>query len=354
MKVAALVYREEGQGLSASLAWIDPFAGLVEHSTPVPRSPNLGLFPEADCALISYTDGSRPDAPREVLDVYRLSDWGLRARLPMDCRAHFNLRPRWSPFLPSPDGRLVYVYKARTLGDHLAEDYVCGLRLDALEFDPWVYKVPECVAGWSTPGGPAHAQMLFVADGLEVGRLPTDDLEQKVAFWLGPEAGMGPTVPLGPRPRVHSDLGHARAILGAPARPLSVVVCNDGVVHLIDPVGFRHLGRQRVAFQPGEAMPLFAAQVDPGGRFLYAGTAGEARHEGLVERVIVHDLERGRTAQEWPLAEPWTHMALSQDGRYLCGAELSPGMIRVVDTRDGRVVTEIVLDGSPRYLIPTA
>src|SRR5205814_2051266 len=161
-----------------------------------------------------------------------------------------NLAPRWSTFLAAPAGALVYVYKARTLGNHQAQDFVCGLDPAALEFSPWNYQFPECVAGWSASGGRAHAQMLFVADGLEVGRLPVDDLEQKMAFWLGPGAGMGPAVSLGPRPRCHSDLGHARAILYAPRRGLSVAVCNDGVAHLVDAAAFRYLERQQVQFAP--------------------------------------------------------------------------------------------------------
>ena len=139
--------------------------------------------------------------------------------------------------------------------------------------------------------------MLFIADGLQVGRLPEADFEQKIGFWLGPEEGMGPVIPLGPRPRLHSDLGHARAILSAPRRPLSVVVCNDGAVHLIDPVAFRRLGRQQVSFAPGHAMPIFAAQVDPDGRLLYVGTAEpEARSQGLIERVVDPRPGRGPAA----------------------------------------------------------
>jgi hypothetical protein len=251
--------------------------------------------------------------------------------------------------------KLIYVYKARTLGDHLAEDYVCGLRVAELEFTPWTYRVPECIAGWSVAAGRAHAQMLFVADGLEVGRLPTIDLEQKVAFWLGPEEGMGPTVSLGPRPRAHSDLGHARAILCAPKRPLSVVMCNNGVTHLIDPIDFRHRGKQQVSFAPGHAMPLFAAQIDPEGRLLYVGTAtDEARHQGLVERVVVHDLDRGRRQLEWVLEDPFAHMALSDDGRYLCGAGQRTNQLWVLDARSGRAEAQMPLDGFPQYLIPVS
>src|SRR5262249_23751384 len=148
-------------------------------------------------------------------------------------------------------------------------------------FRPWNFQIPECVAGWAAAGQRAHAQLLFVADGLESGVLPSTDFEQKVGFWLGPEVGMGPGIPLGKRPRLHSDLGHARAILFAPQRPLSVVVCTDGVTHLLDPVDFRYLERQQVAFLNDHAMPIFAAQVDPQGRLLYVGTAtSAARSEG--------------------------------------------------------------------------
>jgi hypothetical protein len=353
MKVGVLVYHPEGERTVASLAWVDPFAGRILHRLAVPCSPLVGIFPPSDCCLVSYTEHLSAEASREVLDVYRLSDWRLRARLPVDYRAHFNVAQRWPPFLPSPDPNLVYVYKARTLGHHLAEDYVSGLRLAELEFTPWTFRVPECVAGWSVAAGPAHAQMLFVSDGLEIGRLPAHDLEQKLAFWLGPEAGMGPTVSLGPRPRAHSDLGHARAVLCALKRPLSVVVCNDGTAHLIDPVAFRHVGKQQVSFSPGHAMPLFAAQVDPVGRLLYVGTAtDEARHQGLSERVVVHDLDQGRRQVEWVLPEPFAHMALTGDGRYLCGAALASGKLWVLDTRNGRPEAAMALGGGPRYVLP--
>jgi hypothetical protein len=355
MNVGVLVYHREADRTVASLAWVDPFAGKTLHRLTVPRSPLLGIFPQSDCCLVSYTEHLAAGASREVLDVYRLSDWELRARLPVDFRAYFNVAQRWSPFLPSPDPNLIYVYKARTLGNHLAEDYVCGLRVAELELTPWTFRVPECVAGWSVAAGPAHTQMLFVADGLEVGRLPTTDLEQKLAFWLGPEGGMGPLVSLGPRPRAHSDLGHARAILCAPQRPLSAVVCNDGTVHLIDPLTFRHKETQQVSFSPGHAMPTFAAQVDPAGRLLYVGTAtDEARHQGLAERVVVHDLDRGRWQEEWVLPEPFVHMALTGDGRYLCGAGLASGKLWVLDARSARIEAEMALDGAPRYLIPSA
>jgi hypothetical protein len=355
MKVGVLVYHREGDGTVANLIWVDPVAGKTLHRLTVPRSPLLGIFPQLDCCLVSFTDFAQGGASEEVLEVYRLSDWELRGRLPMDCRAHFNVAQRWSPFLPSPDPNLIYVYKARTLGDHLAEDSIGGLRLAELEFAPWTFRVPECVAGWSVAAGPAHAQMLFVADGVEVGRLPTHDLEQKLAFWLGPEAGMGPCVKLGPRPLAHSDLGHARAVLCAPKGPLSVVVCNDGTVHLIDPVQFRHVEKQKASFSSGHAMPLFAAQIDADGRLLYVGTAShEARHQGLSERLVVHDLTDGRRQAEWLLPEPFGHMALTDDGQHLCGAGLASGTLWVLHANSGRVTAKMPLGGAPRYLMPVS
>lgn len=354
MKIAVLVYRSRAGRSLAELVWVDGLAQAVLHTQPVPHSPNLGLLSESDCALVSYTEHASDAPSREVLDVYRLSDWRLRGRLEMDCRAHFNLVPRWSTFLPSPDPDLVYVYKARTLGDHQAEDFICGLRLSTLEFTPWNQEIPECVAGWSLAGGTAHVQMLFVADGLHLGQLPKGDaLDQKVAFWLGSQDGMGPAVCLGPRPLAHSDLGHARALLCSQKRPLTVVVCNDGLVHLIDPVDYRHVARQRVQLGADDAMPLFAALLDPEGRTLYVGaSAGEARYQGLIQRVVVHDLDSGRRLDQWELPEPLAHMTLSQDGTCLVGAASQSGKLWLLDARNGRTRAAIHLGGSPRYVLP--
>jgi hypothetical protein len=350
VRVAALIQRRSPVGIQAQLAWIDPFAGRVEHVLPAPDSPNLGIFPRQNCALISYTAWDEGKPSQEWLDVYRLSDWTIRARLPMDFRAHFNRTPAWSTFVPAPDGRQIYLYKARTLGHHLAEDWLCGLDLETMTFAPWGFKIAECLAGWSAAAGRAHAQMLFVADGVEAGRLPIVDLEQKIAFWLGPEQGMGPLVSLGPRPRLHSALGHARAILSAPRRPLSVVVCNDGVAHLVDPVAFRYLERQQVHFAPGHAMPIFAAQIDPEGRYLYVGTAEHlARNRGRIERVVLHDLNERSQQLDWVLQEPFAHMVLSADGRYLCGA--AANALYVVDVRNSRPEAVVPLDGRPVFLI---
>jgi hypothetical protein len=353
MKLAVLLYPLQPAKDPALLAWVDPLAGRMLHVLPVARSPNLGVFPLHDAALVAYTDYSVGLPARDWLDVYRLSDRSLQAHLPLDCRAHFNVRPQWSSYLSSHDQTLIYVYKARTLGDHRAEDYVVGLKPGTWEFTPWTFQLPECVSGWSAAGSRAHAQMLFTADGLHVGKLPAHDLEQYVAFWLGPDEGMGPRLSLGPRPRWHSDLGHARAILFAPQRPLSAVVCTDGVVHLIDPVAFRLLERQQVAFTQEHAMPIFAAQIDPQGRWLYVGTAtSTARHQGQVERLVVHDLHAGRRHGEWVLPEPFLHMALTNDGAYLCGVSWTSRKLWMLDGRTGQVTAEMPFDAVPIYVLP--
>jgi hypothetical protein len=195
--------------------------------------------------------------------------------------------------------------------------------------------------------------LLFVADGVETGRLPSHDLAQEVAFWLGPDEGMGPRLAIGNRPRVHSDLGHARAILYAPGRPVSLVACTDGVVHVIDPIDLRYLERQRADFPDGFAMPVFAAQVDPRGRLLYLGAAThEARHRCLIERVVVHDLDRGRPHGEWVIPEPLTHMALSGDGAYLFGAGAASHTLWVLDAQTGQTRAAMTLDGKPQYVLP--
>jgi hypothetical protein len=134
---------------------------------------------------------------------------------------------------------------------------------------------------------------------------------------------------------------------------LSVVVCTDGVAHLIDPVGFRYLERHQVELADGQAMPIFAAQLDPQGRWLYVGSGShQARHQGLVERVVVHDLQRGRRQGEWRLEEPFGHMALSADGRYLYGTSPASGRLWVLDAATGAVQALTPLDGTPMYVLP--
>jgi len=353
MKVALLVYRQVADHeVTASLLWIDPFAARVLRSIPVAISPNVGIFPTHDCALVSYAEYAE-DCCRDWLDVYRLSDWSLRAHLAIEDRAHFNVSPQWSAFLPSPDDSLIYIYQARTLGHHWSQDYVCGLDPAGPAFTSWKFQIPECVAGWSRAAGPAHAQMLFVADGLEKGSLPSADFEQKVGFWLGPEGGMAPPVSLGPRPRSHSDPGHARAIVCAPLRPLSAAVCTDGVIHLIDPSEMRYLEQQRLTFRNGYAMPVFAARIDPHGRRLFVGIShDEARHQGLIERVVVHGLDEAAPQDEWALDELWSHMALSDDGTCLVGVSPGSRTLRVLDSGTGRTRVTMQLDETPQYVIP--
>src|SRR5262249_16933187 len=143
------------------------------------------------------------------------------------------------------------------------------------------------------------------------------------------------------------------AILSAPQQPLSVVVCTDGVAHLIDPTDFRYLERQQVQFPAGNAMPLFAAQIDPQGRLLYIGVAdNEARHCGSAQRVVVHDLVAGQRLHEWPLKEPFFHMALTPDGAYLCGASFLSNNLWVLDACTGQPEAVMRLDGWPVYVMP--
>src|SRR5947209_6965627 len=118
MKAAVLIYWPGGMGASVHLAWVDPFAHRVLHVTPTPVSPNIGVFAGQDCALVSYTEYPEGSCRQYLLDVYRLSDWSLRARLPLDYRAHFNFAPVWPPFLLSPDHQSIYLYKAKSLGNH--------------------------------------------------------------------------------------------------------------------------------------------------------------------------------------------------------------------------------------------
>jgi hypothetical protein len=351
MRVAVLTARQTADRVNCFMEWVDPLANKVLVRICVPEAPNLGVFPKHNCVLVSHSTPAPAGASQSWLDIYRLADGSMRDHMPMDWRAHFNVTPSWPIFLSSPDQSLIYIYKTRTLGHHLAEDYLCALDPMMAALSPWNFKIPGCVAGWSPSGGRAHVQMLFVADGLEVGRLPTTDLDQKIGFWLGPDEGMGPMVSLGPRPRAHSTLGHARAILFAPAPPLSVVVCTDGVTHLIDPVEFRYVERQLVELSPGQAMPQFAAQIEPAGQLLYVGTsAPEARSQGLIERVVVHNLKSRQRQAEWLLPEPFVHMALSADGRNVCGAGLS-NKLWVLDTRSGQAEAAMQLAGNPQYLV---
>jgi hypothetical protein len=332
---------------------VDPFQGRCREVVSLPVGANVGVFTALDCALVSYTDYFDSQPPAERLAVYRLSDWSRIAEHTMDCRAHFNVTPLWSPFLAAPDSKTIYIYKAQTLGHHHGKDFVCGLDVRTFTLSSWTAVVPRCLAGWSTSAGSAHAQMLFIADGLESGELPTRDLDQTVAFWLGPELGMGPVLSLGARPQAHSDLGHARAILFAPGRPLSVVVCTDGLVHLIDPVNRCVLERQQVTFSPRHGMPTFAAQIASDGSLLYVGTAvGQARHQRLVQRVVVHDLDGCRRVSEWVLDEPMMNITLAQDGRYLCGVSPRSESVCVLDVRTGREAARVKLPARPRYVIP--
>lgn len=353
MRAAVLVESSERGIARSSVAIVDTSDPTERACIEVGRSPNVGAVPARDALLVAHTEPDENGGTIDWLDVHRLSDLGRQARIAMDCRPHFNMGPLWSVFVPAPGGEKVYVYKTRTVGDHHAKDFVATLDLATLAFMPLSYSVPECVAGWSPSGPRAHAQMLFVGDGVEKGALRLGTREQKVHFWLGPEESEHPDVAIGLRPVAHSDLGHARAILHACAAPLTVVACTDGSVHLIDPVALVHLGCQRIALQEGEGMPIFAAQIEPQGRLVYLGAAqARARCQGLSERIVVHDLASNRTWSEWTLPEPLLRVTLSRDGRKLCGLCPWSGRLWVLDATSGEVDSSLELKGSPRYLVP--
>jgi hypothetical protein len=354
LKLAVIVHEVVDEIVKSTLLLVEPLANRTIRREPLGDFPDIEVFPEMDCAVVTCrSPDPKADSTADWLELYRLSDWRLRARRPMDCRAHFNTTPSWSTFLAAPDGRSIYIYKSRALGDHLAEDYFCALNTESGDFSDWNFRVPECVAGLSACAGAAHAQMLFISDGLEYGRLPESGLEQKVAFWLGPDGGMGPSVPIGERPKVHNQLGHARAILFSRRPEMTVVVCTDGVIHLIDPVGFRYLERLSLSFMAGYGMPIFAAQLDPEGSRLYVGASRESqRQAGTVERILVFDVIKKRLLADWALDEPLRQIKLSRDGRYLCGASAARQQLWVLDSFTARTLAVMDVEGDPEYVVP--
>ncbi len=107
--IAVLVYSECNGQVQAEVLWVDPFAGSVLNRLVIPVSPNLGLFPAHDCLLVSYEQHSESAPATDWLDILRLSDFSFVNRLQMDYRAHFNVSPSWSTFLPSPADNVIYM-----------------------------------------------------------------------------------------------------------------------------------------------------------------------------------------------------------------------------------------------------
>jgi len=346
MRTGAIVYGET----EAHFAWVDLAAGRVLNRLPLPSSPVVEVFPELDLLLVSYEDYFDDDL-EDRLDVYRLSSWELRKSLGVERRAHFNIAPSWSTFLPSRDGRSIWTYQSEGLGDHLGADYIAALDVETLAWRGEPRRIPECIAGWSVCSPHAEAQMLYISDGLEVGELPKLPPPERVVFWDGPEGGFSEPLALGPRPRAHSDLGHARAILAARERPLSVVVRTNGELFLIDSAARQPLERQRAALPEGCGMPIFGAHLDPAGRRVYIGAASpELRATGGTETVVVHDLEAGRTQETWRLDTPLRHTALSADGCTLFGAVADADEIVGLDVETGKTVGAVSLGGEAYYL----
>ena len=352
MRVAAVVVGESCGATGTAACWMDPGAGRILQHVELPYSPNLEILPGHGFAVVTYTDFAGDDM-RCTIDIYGLEDWNKVASLPTDCRATFNVRQMWRTIQPGPHENSVYMFQIAALGDHLGEEAVCGLDLRNYRLSGWEFKFPQNVIGWTGPAGQAHAQFLFSPEGYFAGELPTDDLEQSVCFWLGPEEGLGPIIPIGPRPLLHSDLGHARAICGSAQR--TVVVRNDGRVHVLDPISFRHVEIQQLQLPPGHAPVNHAVAIDPSGQTLYVGVAThDLRCSGVSEYILVHNLERKGSVQTWKLEPRLQHFSLTEHGRYLFGAAFDVPQVRMFDALSGKIEAVISTEGSVHYLVATS
>src|SRR5262249_23937518 len=122
--------------------------------------------------------------------------------------------------------------------------------------------------------------------------------------------------------------------------------------HLIDPAEFRYLESQRIEFADGQAMPVFSAQIDPKGDFLWVGTASaELRCQCLAERIVVHDLNRGERENEIVLGKPLAHLALTQDGEYQCGLSTESNALWALNAQTGQTEGVQRFDGFPQFVI---
>lgn len=352
MRVAAVAIDPTFKSNDTWLLWIDPEHRRILRKIDVPYSPNVEILPQARSAVVAYT--SHPGGEAQfTADIYRLPEWNRVASLPMNCRATFNVRQFWQTIQPGPTPNLVYVFKVKTLGDHLEADLVCGLDLESNRLSDWQFPLPRNVIGWAGAGGDAHLQFLFSSEGLFEGQLPTHDFDQSVGFWLGPERGMGPIVSIGPRPEAHSDLGHARAICTTGLR--TVVVRNDGRIHVLDPKTFQLVGLQHLETPPEKIFVEHSAIMDPNGKYLYVGVAEHnLMRAGISERILVHDLEAGRTVHDWKLDGNFQHFSLTERGDYLFGAVVDPNQVQMINTRTGEVEARIPVDGRLHYLVATS
>ena len=345
MKTGAIVYGAEG----SEFVWADLAKGVVLGRLRLAASPVVEAFPELDLLLVSYEDFRGEELENRV-DVLRLSTFEPLKQFSVECRAHFNVAPTWSTFLLSRDGRSIWAYQSQGLGDHLGADYIAALDVATLEWRSERRRIPECIGGWSACRD-AEAQVLYVSDGLEVGELPQNPPDERLVFWNGPDGGFSEPLSLGPRPRAHSELGHARAILASRERSLSVVVKTDGELRLVDSAERRPLERQRADLPEGYAMPIFAAQLDPEGRRLYVGASRPSQRAlGATETIIVHDLDAGRSIETWKLDSPLQHMSLSSDGRTLFGALDGETEVAAFDVRDGRRIGGVDVGGEALFL----
>ncbi len=336
----------DGDGPGWVVRWVDAERGPIGEPIAAGTHPAVDVLTELGVMAILRRELEPSTSPHVLL--YGLDDGNRLARLPLDWHVQFNAFQRWPVFVAHPPTRRIYVYRPETLGDHRSRDFIRGIDLDGRRIEPWQDEIPQCVMGWSGGGGEVHAQMLFVADGLDVGELPEDDFGQRVGFWGGPDRGMLDVVDIGPRPRAHSDLGHARAIDYAPAAGRSVVVCNDGKAIVLDATTRAVQSVQQVDLGPWGGMPNFAARVDHQGRRLFVGAATHrGRTHGHTEAIVVHDLERRTRVDIVELTAPLRHWTISPNGAWLFGGCATRDEIVLIDTADWTIARRDDLAGQP-------
>ncbi len=343
MKLATVVQRPDSP-TSWQLMLLDAQDGEVLLSHDVGDHPAVDFFPEID----RYVVLGRAEEGGHQVDFYRISDGHRSATTPIAWHIQYNAFQLWPAFVLAPDRRWLYVYRPVTVGDHRSDDFIRGIDLHSHEFGAWEVPIPECIMGWCRSGSGAHAQMLFVSDGLDRGELPlpSEPRPQKLALWRGPGAPLD-TIVLGQRPVAHSDLGHARATVYAPQSRRAIVVCTDGAVIVVDPSSTAIVSRQQVAMPTGAGMPIFAARVDESGRWLFVGAAGAvARAYAASECVLIHDLEREQTVAALPCDGALSHWAIDPEGSRLFGAVRGRDEIVVLDTHTGDVVLRKTLPGA--------
>ncbi len=98
-------------------------------------------------------------------------------------------------------------------------------------------------------------------------------------------------------------------------------------------------------------MPISAAALAPSGRFLYVGTGDdELRGVSRFDRLIAYDLAQGHHVGECQLDEPFSHLAISPDGRYLVGSAPGTRTLNVPNASTDTTEASLPLIGTPRFV----